>query len=265
MPKNKGKYRSKDTETEPLPDAEELKSLTARALIFMRPHAIKIAAILGGVAVVLIAFSVWSWYDQRREAAATRLFGEAAADLQRPVMPSDPANPLPPPEPGEPPRFNSVQERANAALAKLDQIEQQHGGADVAAHARLVRAGVLYDLGRYDEAIAAWKRYLESADTPELRFAALEGIGYAQEAKALAATDPQAKAAGLGEALQTFEGLQPDEKGYYRDYALYHQARIKAEKGDREGALKTYKDILDKFPASPLRVDVNNRVALLEG
>ena len=127
-----------------------------------------------------------------------------------------------------------------------------------------MRAGVLYDLRRFDEAIAAYKMFLSSDEGHgSLRFAAQEGLGYCQEAKALAQTDANARGAGLDEALLAFAALQPDPKGFYRDFALYHQARIKAVKGDVAGAIELYKQVRDQFPVGPLREEVRNRLALL--
>lgn len=259
MPKNKGKYRSRAPK-DPAP-VEELASFTSRAIEAVRPHAVKIGAVAGGVAVVLCTFGVWSWYDKRRETTATEQFGKALEVLDARILAADePPEPAPPGKPA-PPTFPSRRERTEAALKQLGSMS---GGADVAKNASLMRAGLLYDLGRYDEAIAEYRRFLDAGADGDLKYLAREGIGYALEAKALAQQDQAARNAGLDEALKTFEQLQTDDKGFYRDAALYHQARLRALKGEKEQAVQLYKKVLEISPATPLRGEINNRLALLE-
>lgn len=260
MPKNKGKFHSKGQAKDVAP-ADEFISFTSRAVDFVRPHALKIGAVAGGVAAVLIAFGIWSWYDRRRETEATKQFGTAVETLHGVVVgPDTPPDPTPP-KPGDPPKFPSAKARNEATLAVLSKM---NGGADVTQNSRIIKAGLLYDLGRYDEAINEYKHFLADADDDALKFVAREGIGYAQEAKALAEQDQAKRTAALDQALKTYEQLQPDEKGFYRDVALYHQARIKALKGERDAAIALYKQVIEKIPNTPLRGEINNRLAVLE-
>lgn len=254
--KNKGKYKSKDPvlATEP---GQELISAGRKIYESVRPHAVKVGAVLGGLILVLVGFAIGSWWDERQEAKATRIFGEAMEILRSPIEPpavgegtsNDSA-----PKPGEPKKYASAQQRAQAALAVLDRLEADLGKTDVAAQARLVRAGVLYDLGRYDEAIAAYRAVASASDATRVqKILAYEGLGYALEAKG-----------ALDEAIEMFRQLQPDEKGYYRDRALYHQARLLAKKGNRKEAVTLFQQILEKFPTSPIRREVQNRLSTLE-
>jgi tetratricopeptide (TPR) repeat protein len=249
--KNKGKYHSKSGADQP--PVEQFQSFTSRAYYFLRPHAIKLAAVIGGVAVVLIAFSVYTWWDGKREAEATRLFGEVTRILEARIEPPKPEPAAPAPESDKDAKltYATLKERGEAALGVLDRIERDYGSTDVAEQAMLVKAGQLLDLGRFDEAAAAYQRVIDKNGA--LRFLAAEGLGYALEAKG-----------DLDGALAAFVKLQPDEKGFYRDQSLYHQARILAKKGDKAGALTLYKQILEKWPQSSLKTDVTNRVASLE-
>jgi hypothetical protein len=247
--KNKGKFRSREGEKEA--PVEQFQSLTSRAFDYLRPHAVKIGAVLGGVALVLIAFSVYTWWHNKKEAEATRLFGEVTKTLEAQID-EEPKPGQPPPEkPADKLSFSTVKAKHEAALGLLDRIDREYGSTEVAEQARLVKAGILFDLGRFDEAAAIYQQILSKGGT--LRFLAAEGQGYAYEAKG-----------DLDAALVAFQKLQPDEKGFYRDFSLYHQARILARKGDKAGALALYKQILDQWPQSALKTDVTNRIALLE-
>ncbi|MFH0900819.1 MAG: tetratricopeptide repeat protein [Pseudomonadota bacterium] len=275
MPKNKGKYHSRQEET-PAPQ-EELVSLTARVIQFVRPHATKIGAVLAGVAAVLVLVSVRSWYVDRQAAKATAALGKAAEILRAPVATaagSEESSPsldelasgstTKPGSENQPTKYGTSKERAEAAIAALESIRKDYGSAAPAAQAMLVQAGLFYDVQRYDEAISRYQEYLKTEPAGKLSFIALEGIGYAQEAKALAESDATARTAGLAVALSTFEKLQPDEQGYYRDYALFHQARIRAAQGDRQGALALYRQILEKHRPTPLAEEIDNRIAVLD-
>jgi len=266
--KNKGKYHSKVGKDEA--PAEQLQSLSSRALQFVRPHALKLGAVVAGVVVILVGFSAYSWWQNRRAAEATKIYVQAMDLLRAEIVAEDapPPDPTRPPEgkdEPEKPKFKSARERSEAVLALLDRLDKEHGSTGVAAEGRVVKAGLLYDLGRHDEAIGAYNKFLgASGQDARLRFVAREGLGYALEAKALAQADAKAREAGLDEALRAFQQLQPDDKGYYRDYALFHQARIKATRGDKAGALALYRQILEKFAATPLKGEVETRIALLE-
>ncbi len=249
MAKNKGKYRSREGEKEA--PVEQFQSLTSRAFEYLRPHAIKISAVIGGVALVLIGFSVYTWWHNKREAEASRIFGDATKTLEAQIEEETKPEQPPPEKKDDRVTYPTVKARDEAALGLLDRIEREYASTEVAQQARLVRGGILYDLGRFDEAAAVYQKILEKGG--DLRFLAAEGQGYAYEAKG-----------DLDAALKAFQRLQPDEKGFYRDFALFHQARILARKGDKAGALTLYQQILDQWPQSALKTDVTNRIALLE-
>jgi len=250
--KNKGKYRSREGVKEA--PVEQFQSLTSRAFDYLRPHAVKIGAVLGGVALVLIGFSVYTWWHNKREAEATRIFGEVTKTMEAQIEEAPKAEPPPAEKPekkDDKPTYATLKARDEAALGLLERIEREYGSTDVAQQARLVKGGILLDLGRYDEAAAVYQKIVSKGGP--LRFLAAEGQGYAYEAKG-----------DLDAALIAFQRLQPDAKGFYRDFSLYHQARILARKGDKAGALTLYQQILDQWPQSALKTDVANRIALLE-
>jgi hypothetical protein len=93
---------------------------------------------------------------------------------------------------------------------------------------------------------------------------AREGIGYSLEAKALAQSDAAARNAGLDEALKAYAAIATDDKDAHYATALYHQARLRALKGDKAGAVELYKKVLDKNPGGFLTEEVTGRLALLD-
>jgi hypothetical protein len=266
VPKNKGKYHGNEAAT-PVEATEPLRTLTDRALDALKPHARKLIALVVALAVVLIGLSIWGWYDRRRESGASARF-EAALEEQS-AMVIEAGSDMPPPvvTPGVPPpkTYKSEQERSEAVLAALVAMEKDYGGADVTRHSRLLKAAVLYDLGRYDECAAEYRKFVGAKlATDLLKLVAREGLGYCLEAKALGEKDAAARTAGLDAALAEYKQLQPDDKGLYRDYALFHQARILALKGDKAGAVTLYKQIVETLPGSDVAGEARSRLDALE-
>ena len=151
------------------------------------------------------------------------------------------------------PRFKTAEERRKATLEDLGQVLSKFGGTGAAREATLVRAGVLFDGGLYDEAIAAYGDFLANTDADNrMRMLAREGRGYAYEAKGQ-----------LDPALDEYRKLETEAGDVYKDRAQYHQARIFGKKGDKAGAERLYKAILEKSPQTALRDDISNRLAAL--
>lgn len=271
MPKNKGKFKSqRDKEKQALPPVEQVTTFTHRVVEQLKPHAYKIGAVVLGLAAVLIGFSIYSGHVESRDKGATAAFGKTMDTLRGQVVADEPAPdptaPAPPPDPNAPPKFKTYEEKAQTALGHLASLKKEYGSSGVAKDATLVEAALLYDLRRYDDAIASYRAFLKKGPKAEMAYVAREGLGYAIEAKGLEAAkaDPARAKAIFAEALDEFSKLEPDEKGSHRDLALYHQARVQALMGDGKAALAGYKQLLEKFPASPLVSDVQSRVATLE-
>jgi tetratricopeptide (TPR) repeat protein len=118
----------------------------------------------------------------------------------------------------------------------------------------MLRAGTLFDLGRFDDAEAAYKKYFEGAGGEDrLRFVAREGMGVCEEAKGK-----------NDEALAIYQDVEKAAGDFYRDRAMFDQARVLARKGDKKSAADIYKKILEKSPATSLKDEINARLASLE-
>jgi tetratricopeptide (TPR) repeat protein len=182
----------------------------------------------------------------RAGAALERVRRIAAADLV-------PAG-APPKDDGVP-HFPTEKARLEGALAALD--ASFSGPAPLYAEAQLVRGSLLLDLDRAPEAATVYERLLSDKLDQRLRFAAREGLGYAYE-----------RQGKISEAQGVFAKLGDDAGGssgvFYRDRALYHQARLAELGGNRTEASRLYQEVLDKNPTTSLRDEITNRLAVLE-
>jgi tetratricopeptide (TPR) repeat protein len=219
------------------------------------PYMRAILFTVGSAVVVWFAVYGISGYFEHKAQAAAEQFGRAVkiydADLlaegETPPK-TDEENPIP--------RFKSEKERADATFAALDELDKKWSGSDVARDALVFRAGVQYDLGQYDPAIATYRKFLEAAGGKDVPLASLakEGIGLSLES--------QNK---LDEALTAYQSLEPKTGDFYRDRALYDQARVFKKKGDKTKATALLNQILAKMPQSTLKEEVQTQLAVLEG
>lgn len=163
--------------------------------------------------------------------------------------------------PGTPPKNDGVthyateKERVEAALASLDGYFSSPR-VPLAVEAQLVRAGLLFDLGRAQEAADTYQKLLNGKLDKRLAFLAREGLGYAYE-----------QLGKLDEAKATFAKLGEGgdgAEGFYKDRALYHQARLAERGGNPTEAARIYKEVLDKNPTTSLRDEITNRLAVLD-
>ena len=155
------------------------------------------------------------------------------------------------------PHFKTDAERQTAVLKELDGFLGGAGGkTDLRDEALVMKGAALLQAGRFDDAAAAYQAALASKLSGRLKFLAHEGLGYAAEGKG-----------DLDKALAAFALLTDDAKdfeGFYRDRAVYHKARLTERKGDRPGAVKLYKEVLEKNPDTALHDEISDRLALLE-
>jgi tetratricopeptide (TPR) repeat protein len=267
MSKNKGKFGKGKSAVEP---ADEFVSAIDRVARRLRPHAVRIGVMLAVIAVAIIAYGAWTWFGDRRNAGATSLFEEAVEIASARIVPKDEASPTDDsaaPSPGSPAgppaTYGSTQERGTAVIAALDRLASEYDSSKVGREARLLRASTLLELGRHDEAAAAYDEYASDGSVDMLRQVAREGVGYALEAKALANKDPKQQHAGLEEALAAFASIQSGDEGPRRDVALYHQGRILAMLERQPEAIEKYKLAL-AVPNTALKPQIEYRLAELE-
>ncbi len=258
MAKNKGTHgRGKEVEQEP---DEFVQRVTSFGDI-IQPH---IKKLVGVVVVVLLGLSAWKFMDWRHEKAAqgaTTAYVSAMKIVEAPVIGED--DPPLPESPVERLSFATEQEHRDASLAALSKMSG-HSDIALASLAGPRQAQILLNAGKYDEAMAAYQKFAKSNAPELLRMAALEGVAYSQEAKALANKDAGARQSGLETALQSFANLQPAEGGPMRDYSLYHQGRLLVAMGKTDEGISKYKQVLSEQPDSSLKVTIESRLANLD-
>jgi len=154
------------------------------------------------------------------------------------------------------PRFATAELRRAAVLKELEQFIAKNVVTGLKDEALVMKGSQLLDAGKFDDAVTAYQAALAAKLDPRLAFLAHEGLGYAYEGKG-----------DFDQALKAMDQLAGDAagfQGFYRDRALYQKARLTERKGDRAGAVKLYKEVLDKAPDTTLHDEISDRLAVLE-
>jgi predicted negative regulator of RcsB-dependent stress response len=224
-----------------LKQPDKVLSTMERGLQWVSQHR---RVLLIGTAVVVVVVGAWILYRVRTASHATE-----AADLYKKGLRTYTAI-IDPSIKGrqtgkageEGQAFRTKVDRAKAALKIFDRVVRDYEGFAVARAAHFYRGNCYYDLKKYSEAIAAYKKVLsvtpgsgcgcggvDESGSDALKALALENLGYAQAAKGR-----------VQDARQTFSKLRDLDKGTRRDWAYYHDALLKEQQGDLRGAIKSY-------------------------
>lgn len=217
-------------------DADPLIERTARFTEWAKNNQ-KLVQLVGvALCLGLLGIAAFLYYDHRRETEASMALTKAV-EAQRAQI-------------GEPkknddddddwqPHFKTFDDRRAAALKRYKEVHAKFPGTGAAILARLAEGSLLLDQRDADGALAAYRDVkgspLAAADM-EVKGRALEGLGFAHELKA--AADPGEKDKQLDAALEVYKELEnsADAVKGFKELAMYHQARVLMNKGDKDKA-----------------------------
>lgn len=229
-------------------DADPLIERTAKLSDWAKKNQ-KTVQLVGAVLfVALLGVAGFLYYDHKRETEASLILAKAVEAQSAKI--------------GEPPKakddeeetretyYKTFDDRRAAALKQYKEVQSKFPGTGAAILSRLAEGSLLLDKHDADGALAAFTEVkgspLATADN-EVKGRALEGIGFAHELKAAAKPEEKDKSLDLANtAFKEMENL--DIKGF-KEMAMYHQARVLQNKGDKDKAkeiLLSLKERLNK-------------------
>ena len=227
-------------------DADPLIAQTTKISDWAKKNQKTVQAVGLVVVAGLLGAAGFLYWDHKRESEASQGLAKAVETQSAKI--------------GEAPKseeddhetyYKTFADRQNAALAQYKDIGSKFPHTGAAILARLAEGSLLLDKRDADGALAAFNDVkgsaLAAADT-EVKGRALEGVGFAYELKALAT--PAEKDKDLDAALAAFKELEnaADVKGF-KELAMYHQARVLQNKGEKDKAkeiLLSLKERLNK-------------------
>lgn len=215
-----------------------------------RPLTVLLVAILVGLAGIELGSHFFAQRSAERSRAFARIEGIADARL----LPAEGEAPKGVTD-DDVPHFKTDKERKEAALREVDAFLARYPSSRLKEEAQLLKARYLVDVGRASEAVPLYAS-LRGSLAPRLEFLVEAGLGAAYEAtgeldRAIEAWDAVAKRAS-------------DDGDFYRDHALFNKARLLERRGRSKEAQALYKEVVEKFPTTSLRDEINNRLALLD-
>jgi hypothetical protein len=222
----------------------------------------KVSRNRGKVIVLLITTVVgvgvgwgWTYYRHSVAAKATAAFQRIERIAKADLLPDKAPDKAAATEEDDVPRFKTEKERLEAANKEADAFLARFGNLGLGRKVLADKASRLIVLGNASEAASIYQRLAASETEPGLRVVELEGVAVAREAEGK-----------LDDALRAFTALADEcQRGskFYLDRALYSKARILQKQGKAKDAEKVLREILDKVPKTPLRSQIDDRLALL--
>ncbi|RLB52445.1 MAG: hypothetical protein DRI34_14710 [Deltaproteobacteria bacterium] len=232
-----------------LKEPDEFVSFTARVYQWMQKNWRLLAVAAGAVILAVVAAHVYNWNQARKEGQASALFVEAKKILDAPVSGDEALGQ----QSSTPGKYSSEKEKLQAALEKMNEVIEKYSSAKTALLARYYVGEIRRRLGEYDQAREAFEQFLnEAGHSSDFSAFALEGIAFCLEA--------QGK---IKAARENYRRMTQPPFNTQPDRGLYHLARLAQDDGQADEARKIYEEILEKYPETAFRAEIENRLALL--
>lgn len=226
---------------------------------YLEPRQKTLGLIAVIVVVAVVAFTGFSMWRNRSQAAGDRALAEAMVALNAQVVPAgvEGAEGVPAAAAlGATGTFSTEEAKLNAAVPKLKAAADAYPSTSAGIQARYHLAGALAALGRHDEAIAAFDQVVSQAGADSL---------YGTMAR-LGKTDAQARAGQIDAAIESWKGMTTaNNENIPVDAVLIQLARAYVQKGNSEEARKTFTEIVDKHPDSPYSPEAREELENLKG
>ena len=226
------------------PDAFQRVGSVARRWLEQRRIVVLGAAVL--VVVAALVAGVVSSLASRRSQQAARGLGQALKALDRPVGEAIPGDDQKP--------YTSQAEKDQALVAALTPFRTEFAGTLPAATSALPLGDAELRLAQSDGALPHFADFLARSTAAQLlRVSALEGEGYAWEAKG-----------EFERALDAFDSMSRDDAGgFLAGMGLYHRARILVLEGKKMEAAQAFEEVVTGKPGTAAATLAQDRLALL--
>ncbi|MFN7134187.1 MAG: tetratricopeptide repeat protein [Myxococcales bacterium] len=228
------------------PDA--FQKATAQLGEKMFAHQKAVLGALAGLLGLVVLFAIGSQVSAGKKTDAGGALARALETARRPVEGSFDQSTDP-----ELPKFKTHQEKYEELARQLDEVRQKFGGSEAAKTATLYYGDAQFQLGQFDKAIESYEAFLKNPTGGNAtKVLALEGLGYAYEAKK-----------DYAKASEAFGRMKSEAGEGFKDRAAYHQARLLELQGKKEEAAAAYQQIKVDFKDSPTTRAAIDRLSLL--
>lgn len=211
--------------------------------------------LLGAVGLLVVfglAFGIKT-YLAKRSAAVSQSFGAALETYLAPIKSEKELKDADEATKSEL-SFPNEETKYVAAQTKFQEIVEKHGGTTYGKFAAFYVANCLFKTKQYDKARDGYTKFMAEAgsDFADLKFVAENNIAQTYDAEGK-----------LDEALAAYKKIYETPEGVFKDQALYMQAEINQRQGKRDEAVKLYNELLEKFPETDLKSQVEKMLTIL--
>lgn len=221
-----------------LKEPDEFITLTERAYLFATRHFRSIALGAGIVLVLVLFIFFFQKWEKTKAEEANQIFNSAVETYQ--IVSS-------PYREGSPQEYKNLLERFNEVIAKYPKTP---GGK----FAVLYEGNIHLRLGEFDEAIKAYKSFLEKAGKEKLyRAFAMEGLGYSYEGKK-----------DYDKAVQAYQKVVDLGERFQLANAYLGLGRCNERMGKTKEALEDYKSFIKVSQTSQMTNIVLRKISTLE-
>jgi hypothetical protein len=237
-------------------DADPLIEKTAKLSEWAKQNQKTVQIVGALIAAALLGIAGFLYFEHKHEVEASVLLTQAVDDERGRIGEPPKDDPETPAVVEPTPLFKTFDDRREAALKKYREVQSRFPKTGAAILARLAEGSLLLDKREADPALVAFTDVkgsaLATADQ-EVKGRALEGMGFANEMKAL--SSPPADAAKYwDDAAKAYKELENtvDVRGF-KELAMYHQARVAQNRGEKDKAkelLVSLKERLNKTEES---------------
>jgi tetratricopeptide (TPR) repeat protein len=228
---------------------DEFFSLTKKIVTWLIEQ--RTALIVGAAALVVVIFTVfgWRWYSESKEKEASRLLVEAQKILLTQQNQRGENNTSAPGVDST----KSEEEKYRAAITGFEKVRKEFPNTDTATLAILYIGLYSQKLGDTDTAMEAYQEYLSHEGLKGvLASTAVEGIASSYESKQMTA-----------QAIENYKRLCQPPLEAECDRGLYNLGRLEQAAGKLQEAADQFKSILEKYPNTQFRQDIQERLIML--
>ena len=207
---------------------DALVSMTAKVSIFLKKQWKWIVSVVAAIIVIVGVILLYSNYVTGRNEGAARRFNEAKTLYNEAVTALATEG-----------KAETATEKFESAKTKFQEVYQEGGHRDTISKAWFYSARCSYQLGRYEEAIAAFQTFVNRYPRNILAF---------QVQKAMANCYEQLEGdENLAKAIQQYDAVLKAAETHATLEAYVDKGRCYEKLGEWDQAISTYKVLTDKF------------------
>ena len=221
-------------------EPDEFVSKSTRIFEYVLENQKKILQFSVGVLVAVLILAGWRMYSKRVEGKASDLYYQAIGYYNVDENMEKTAN--------------KEEDKYSLALGKMKEIIKEYPRTDIVLQALLYAGHIQYGMGDFDESIKSYRSFLDKSSADDhLRGFALDGLGYAYEAKG-----------DYKNAMIYFRKFLDNKENHLNRMGYYNIGRCHEELGEKDEAIEAYRQALAAYPNSGYSALARERIKVLQ-